>query len=263
MEDLEAALERARALDPEALANSIQEIGFECTRCGHCCTGDDGDPHTATIFPNEVRSIVDSRGEDWDAVARPIPYGLDDGVSETFEWALQTDDCSDCRFLADRGDGTACTIYTDRPLICRTYPFSVAIGMSVGEAEARDRTRASAAERDNPGMEGEEEGDWEKNARQEQGSKQQAIAGHQEGVIEQVGKVRAHECPGLGREIGDEQALELAHTLKNRTIEELEQAIGVRAEYDPNAGADEPVVVHDSEGAKRPDGTRITRTDDG
>lgn len=248
MEDLEEALERARELDPEALADSIQEIGFECTRCGHCCTGEDGDPHTATIFPQEVRSIVDATGEDWDDVARPIPYGLEDGTGETFEWALQTDDCEDCRFLADRGDRTACTIYSARPLLCQTYPFSVAIGMSLGEAGTSDRSENRTGERD-------------QNGNAEQVSKQQAIAGHQEGVVEQVGRVRAHECPGLGTQIRDERALELASTLKERTIEELEQALGVRAAYVPEAGADEPVVIHDSEGAKRPDGTPITRTD--
>ena len=39
MESLEAELARARELDVSDLADAIESIGFECTRCGGCCTG--------------------------------------------------------------------------------------------------------------------------------------------------------------------------------------------------------------------------------
>ena len=67
MESLEAELDRARELEVADLADAIETIGFECTRCGACCkagdtscgadTEDDGeqDPHTATVFPDEIR----------------------------------------------------------------------------------------------------------------------------------------------------------------------------------------------------------------
>ncbi len=125
MEGLEASLDRARELDPDVLADAIQEIGFECTRCGNCCSGTETDPHTATIFPREVRDIQQRTDDDWEDVARPMPFGLTDGTGETFEWALQTDDCGNCRFLESTDEGTACSIYEDRPLICQTYPFSI------------------------------------------------------------------------------------------------------------------------------------------
>ncbi len=250
MDELESALEHARELEPESMADSIREIGFECTRCGRCCSGEEGDPHTATIFPDEIRSIVATRGEEWDAVARPIPYGLSEGAGETFEWALQSDGCGDCRFLAMQGDETACTIYDARPLICRTYPFSVAIGMSVGGAETDTGS-------------GVQTGTTRRNPREARNTGHKAIAGHQHGVVEQVGKIRAHECPGIGSDIEPDRARELAITLKERTVEDLEQAIGVRDQYDPGTGADEPVVVHDSEGPKRPDGTPLARPDEG
>jgi Fe-S-cluster containining protein len=63
-----------------------------------------------------------------------MPYGLSDGVTglegETFEWALATDDCGDCTFYSEgsAGEPGACTLHADRPLICRTYPFSLALG---------------------------------------------------------------------------------------------------------------------------------------
>jgi len=239
MDSLETELGRARDLAVDDLADAIESIGFECTRCGACCKGydpsddQDGDttdaaadasatdrePHTATVFPDEIRDLQDGSDYDWRDMARPMPYGLeaesgDDGdhpSGETFEWALQTDACGDCTFYEESDDGTgACTVHDDRPLICQTYPFSVALGgtsQPMGEA------------------------------------------------VDGEGMVRAHECEGLGRDISREEAEELAAALKERAIREIEEAIGVRENYEPRDV--DGVVVHDSEGQKRPDGTKI------
>ncbi len=221
MESLETELSRARALSVEALADAIESIGFECTRCGECCTAEttesgETEPHTATLFPEEARTLRRSAGEetDWRDVARPMPYGLEgDGeAGETFEWAIQTDGCGDCAFYTETADGTgACTVHEDRPLVCQTYPFSLALGgttQPMGEA------------------------------------------------VDREGLVRAHECEGLGREISRGEAEAMAETLKRRAIRELEEAIGVRDSYEPRPDAD-GIVVHDSEGTKRPDGTPL------
>ncbi|WP_049987648.1 YkgJ family cysteine cluster protein [Halobellus rufus] len=243
---LEDELERARELSVSELADAIESIGFECTRCGACCKGherEDGEgtePHTATVFPDEVRTLQSAAAEateasdppgdgdlsgayDWRDVARPMPYGLSEGADgpegETFEWALQTDACGDCAFyeeVGERADGTpkgGCRVHEDRPLICETYPFSVALGgttQPMGEA------------------------------------------------VDEAGMVRAHECEGLGRDISRQDAEELAAALKERAVRELEEAIGVRDNYEPVDPSDhDGVVVYDSEGPKRPDGTAI------
>jgi Fe-S-cluster containining protein len=252
MATLEAELERARALDPDALADAVAEIGFECTRCGACCkaaesdgdggadAGPEGDTetnsdagveeHTATIFPDEVRTLQAAGGYDWRDVARPVPFGLDDtGDSvegETFEWALQTD-CGDCTFYAEDGDGTGeCTVHDARPLICRTYPFSVVLGSEASEGSSPPPHGALT------------------------GTSQPMGA-----AVEAVGDVRAHECEGLGRDIARGEAEELAAALKERAVRELEEAIAVRGNYEPVDSGPGEVVVHDSEGAKHPDGT--------
>jgi hypothetical protein len=101
-------------------------------------------------------------------------------------------------------------VHDDRPLICQTYPFSVALGgtsQPMGEA------------------------------------------------VDGEGMVRAHECEGLGRDISREEAEELAAALKERAIREIEEAIAVRENYEPRDV--DGVVVHDSEGQKRPDGTPV------
>ena len=227
MESLEAELERARDLDVSELADAIETIGFECTRCGACCKADEGcggggdagadedsDPHTATVFPDEIRRLQDAGDYDFRDVARPMPYGIEetpDGpAGETFEWALQTDACGDCTFYEESDGEGACTVHADRPLICKTYPFSVALGgtsQPMGEA------------------------------------------------VDSEGMVRAHECEGLGRDISRAEAEELAAALKERAVRELQEAIGVRENYEPTDA--EGVVVHDSEGQKRPDGTPL------
>ena len=233
MQSLEAELEEARTLAVDDLADAIESIGFECTRCGACCTADGDEDHTATVFPDEVRDLqaaeeVATLERDWRDVARPMPYGLaegDDGLEgETFEWALQTDDCGDCVFYTEDDDGVgACVAHEDRPLICRTYPFSLAFaGTSQPMGEPVDSVALPAQE---------EAGD--------------------------AGVVRAHECEGLGRDISRTEADALARALKERAIRELEEAIAVRDTYEPAAPGPGEVVVHDSEGAKRVDGTPI------
>lgn len=221
--DLDAELAEARDLDVSALADAIQNIGFDCTRCGACCKGH-GSDQTATIFPDEVRAIRDGdetpADYDWRDVARPMPFGLSAGSEdpsalegETFEWALVVDSCGDCTFYDDGepDEPGACRIYGDRPLICRTYPFSV----DLGGAEPMGK------------------------------------------VVDTAGVVRAHECEGLGRDIERSDALALARTLKERAITELEELGAVRDAYDPVETEPGEVVVHDSEGPKHPDGTPL------
>ena len=229
MDSLETDLERARALPVADIADAIESIGFECTRCGACCkaiepddseTGERED-HTATVFPDEIRRLQEGGEYDWRDIARPMPYGVEDGpdgpTGETFEWALQTDGCDDCQFYQEeKNEGETvgtCTVHGDRPLVCRTYPFSVALGgtsQPMGEA------------------------------------------------VDREGLVRAHECEGLGRDISRADAEKLGAALKQRAVRELEEAIAVREAYEPApAAAEEGVVVHDSEGAKSSDGTPL------
>ena len=241
MDDLETELERAQELDVGELAESIRSIGFECTRCGACCKGH-GDDHTATVFPDEARGIVagsagtssqeDADGEseryDWRDVARPMPFGLepdDDGESagesglsgETFEWALQTDACGDCTFYEDGTGGEAGG--DGAPGTCTIYDDRPLIC----------ETYPFSVELGGAEPMGQ--------------------------VVDSAGPVRAHECEGLGRDIDEADARALARTLKERAIREVEEMIAVRENYEPADPEPGEVVVHDSEGAKKPDGT--------
>ena len=244
MNSLESELDRARDLSVAALADAIESVGFECTRCGACCTAEsgcdsrtaadgdsDGDPHTATVFPDEIRTIQDGGDYDFRDVARPMPYGLTEGKDgpegETFEWALQTDSCGDCRFYEDTSGAGTCTVHSDRPLVCQTYPFSVALG---GTSQPIGEAVDSVVLPDQP---------------EKRRADDEAVT------------VRAHECEGLGRAISREAAEDLAAALKERAVRELQEAIAVRDGYEPTDPGPGEVVVHDSDGAKRPDGTQL------
>lgn len=129
MTDFDAARDWVDDNSVEEIANAIIEIGFACTDCGKCCRSDGPtDEHVATIFPEEIREIQNRIDGQWDDVARPIPYGLDDqGCGETFEWGLQTTSCGDCAFYRGQGSTGGCRIYSNRPFVCRTYPFQLAV----------------------------------------------------------------------------------------------------------------------------------------
>jgi Fe-S-cluster containining protein len=61
----------------------------------------------------------------WDEVAAPYPdfVSRGDGSSVTFGWCIRHEN-GRCRFLGEEG----CTVYSSRPWICRTYPFSLVDG---------------------------------------------------------------------------------------------------------------------------------------
>ena len=115
--DLQAALEKAKALSVEALTTQIREIGFECLGCGECCSGED---NSVVVFPFEVRRILAATGLGWLEVAGPPDVGAwdKDGCFHTLEWRLKKVSQS-CRFYEDR----RCSIYPTRPGLCSTYPF--------------------------------------------------------------------------------------------------------------------------------------------
>lgn len=94
-------------------------LRFECTQCGACCTGA---PGYVTFTEQEGRAIAARLGVSYEEfLAR---YTVDhDAVRSLSE--VKTEHGYDCVFL-DRATvpGRAvCSLYEDRPLQCRTFPF--------------------------------------------------------------------------------------------------------------------------------------------
>ena len=117
IKDLQRRLKKAKELKVEDMASSIREAGFQCLRCGECCTGED---NSVVAFPSEIRRIMNGTGKAWLEVAEPPKEGEIDvhGNFHTLEWRLRKAGPS-CRFY----NGRVCVVYEIRPILCSTYPF--------------------------------------------------------------------------------------------------------------------------------------------
>ncbi|HZU36226.1 MAG TPA: YkgJ family cysteine cluster protein [Gemmataceae bacterium] len=86
-------------------------LRFQCTRCGHCCTGE---PGFVWVSDEELAQIAAYRGET-----------LEETKALCTRWTTRG------RTLREKGNGdcvfytrdAGCTIYPVRPAQCRTWPF--------------------------------------------------------------------------------------------------------------------------------------------
>lgn len=102
------------------VTDRVGSIGFECRECSACCRRVAEDSNLVIVSPAEVRAIMAATGMAWDEVAEPYPDFIDagNGGEYTLAWCIRrTADA--CIFLRNG----RCSIYANRPWICRTYPF--------------------------------------------------------------------------------------------------------------------------------------------
>ncbi|MDQ1261132.1 MAG: uncharacterized protein QG575_313 [Euryarchaeota archaeon] len=107
----------AKKLSMTKLAAQILELGFHCQKCGECCQGED---NSVVVFPQEIRRIQTATGLECLEVVSPPEEGEwdKDGCFHTLEWRLKKEEES-CRFYQNG----RCSVYSCRPMLCRTYPF--------------------------------------------------------------------------------------------------------------------------------------------
>jgi len=86
-------------------------LRFQCTQCGHCCTGA---PGYVWVTDAEIAAIAEFRAEPVEQVIAMHTRLLKRGRS------LREKANGDCVFY-DKEAG--CTIYAARPGQCRTWPF--------------------------------------------------------------------------------------------------------------------------------------------
>jgi Fe-S-cluster containining protein len=94
-------------------------LRFECTMCGHCCTGP---PGFVLVTESETDAIADAIGVPRDEFRERYTNTMRLGRSLNEH---ETEHGFDCVFL-DRESvpGRAvCGIYEQRPMQCRTWPF--------------------------------------------------------------------------------------------------------------------------------------------
>ena len=86
-------------------------LRFQCTRCGHCCTGA---PGYVWVNEAELIALAEYRGETVEEIVALYTRQVGRRVS------LREQANGDC-VCYDRTTG--CTVYPVRPRQCRTWPF--------------------------------------------------------------------------------------------------------------------------------------------
>lgn len=86
-------------------------LSFECTRCGHCCTGA---PGFVWVGDEEIQRLATFLGDPLDDFGRKYLRIVGGAIS------LIERPGGDCIFW-DKSQG--CTVYEARPVQCRTWPF--------------------------------------------------------------------------------------------------------------------------------------------
>jgi Fe-S-cluster containining protein len=95
----------------------IRKQKFSCLRCGSCCR------LRVRLTPNEIRHLKAVTKEDFLEYTKGVPY-----IRRINNY---------CLFLSlDKGK-SRCTIYNDRPNICRDYPKGEILGISTFDHRCR------------------------------------------------------------------------------------------------------------------------------
>jgi len=100
----------------EKLCKIIKEVGFECDMCAKCCTHEFNDH--IFLLDQEVHRIRKIASD----TLKPAPYFEfcdNNGTFYVSGYALRTKEDGSCMFL----EGGRCSIYEDRPMICKLYPY--------------------------------------------------------------------------------------------------------------------------------------------
>jgi Fe-S-cluster containining protein len=216
VESLDDELDRARSLAVDDLADAIESIGFECTDCGACCKAADCGDDGTTAREEHTATVFPDEVR---GIQAREGYDWRD-VARPMPYGLTEEGDGETFEWALQTDGCGdCTFYDDEAARCSVYEDRPLICRTYPFSVVLGGTSQPMGE-----------------------------------AVDSEGMVRAHECEGLGRDIPREDAEELAEALKERAVRELEEAIAVRDNYEP-VDHDSGVVVYDSEGPKRPDGT--------
>jgi Fe-S-cluster containining protein len=142
IEELEQELSDALNINITRVASKIQEIGFSCQMCGHCCKMAFGD-NRVLLTQEDILRIAEYTGLSKGEIVTPmLPEDFDqlsfssgtsdlegididsEGNIHTFGWMLRRKSNGDCSFIGDEKEcQNRCKIYDARPMLCSTYPF--------------------------------------------------------------------------------------------------------------------------------------------
>jgi Fe-S-cluster containining protein len=115
--DIEKEIRDLESFPDEKYLEIIRKVGFECDRCGKCCTSEFNDH--IFLLDDDAQRIIEINGREY---LRPAPYfDLCDNLGRFYVmgYALKTKPNGDCIFYT----GSSCQNYENRPRICKIYPY--------------------------------------------------------------------------------------------------------------------------------------------
>ncbi len=116
-DDIEQEIGGITAFPDDRFEKIIHEVGFECDRCGKCCTSEFNDH--VFLLDDDAERFIEVAGKE---ALRPAPYyEFCDNLGRFYVmgYALRNRPGGDCIFYT----GGRCEHYSDRPEICRIYPY--------------------------------------------------------------------------------------------------------------------------------------------
>lgn len=93
-----------------------KNISFACSRCGLCCGDTPNKKRRVLLLKQDAESIAAQTNRPINSFATETP-----GKTPYLFEMRKNDDTGMCLFLQNN----QCTIYAQRPLICRFYPFEL------------------------------------------------------------------------------------------------------------------------------------------
>ena len=116
-DDIEKEIKGIISFPEGQFTKIIREVGFECDRCGKCCTSEFNDH--VFLLDEDAQRIIEFSGRE---CLRPAPYyDFCDNLGRFYVsgYALKNKPGGNCIFYT----GGRCEIYNIRPLVCRIYPY--------------------------------------------------------------------------------------------------------------------------------------------
>ncbi len=105
--------------------SELKERKFSCINCGQCCR----DMENLALFEWEKKRLLELDPSIKIIPGNKIKYGNTDIV---LYWGLKGKG-GQCPFLQFEKEGFKCSIYKDRPLVCRSFPLSHSGQVSIEE----------------------------------------------------------------------------------------------------------------------------------
>ena len=103
------------SLESQLIFTYPENIRFRCSKCALCCGDTKEKQRKILLLESDVKRISNYIGKDTGDFTKII------SGREPYAYLMKKDNGGRCIFLEEKN----CSIYTNRPLVCKFYPFEL------------------------------------------------------------------------------------------------------------------------------------------